>query len=287
MTTSPDSVIVSSAFQELGYKVGDTVHYSWGKQSEVDGIIYAFVDYWPSLNPLDEDSKYFVVADLDYVQANTMIEPYQYWIKRDGTTTTAEIYKDISDQQITLLGANNMTDSFKRIKANPMISLTSDACLVDTSQQLIAKKNDALLQGTNGALTLGFMVTMAIAMIGFNIYWVLSIKNRELQFGILRAIGMTKKKVIGILVCEQVMISLVAVLMGVVIGSLTSQLYVPLLSMVYSSTEQVPPFTVVASRSDYFKIYGVITFMLATGFALLGVIVSRIKIAQAIKLGED
>ena len=35
------------------------------------------------------------------------------------------------------------------------------------------------------------------------------------------------------------------------------------------------------------KIYGVIAFMLATGFAILGTIVSRIKIAQAIKLGED
>ena len=180
-----------------------------------------------------------------------------------------------------------MTDSFKRLKNNSILKIDSGSCLVDASQQLVIQKNDALLQGTNGALTLGFLVTMAIAMIGFNIYWVLSIRGRELQFGILRAIGMTQKKVIGILVCEQIMISLVAVLVGVLIGSLTSQLYVPLLSIVYSASEQVPPFTVVASRSDYLKIYGVIAFMLATGFAILGTIVSRIKIAQAIKLGED
>ena len=51
--------------------------------------------------------------------------------------------------------------------------------------------------------------------------------------------------------------------------------------------EQVPPFTVVASTSDYLKIYGVMFFMLGTGFAILGTLVSRIKIAQAIKLGED
>ncbi len=287
ISNAPNAVLASSSLQEDGYAVGDPIRFSWGSQSEVEGVIYAFVDYWPAINPTEADSERFVIANLDYVQAITAIEPYQYWIKRDGTTATAEIYQDIADKEIPLLNTQEMTDSFKRLKNNSILKIDSGSCLVDASQQLVIQKNDALLQGTNGALTLGFLVTMAIAMIGFNIYWVLSIRGRELQFGILRAIGMTQKKVIGILVCEQIMISLVAVLVGVLIGSLTSQLYVPLLSIVYSASEQVPPFTVVASRSDYLKIYGVIAFMLATGFAILGTIVSRIKIAQAIKLGED
>ncbi|MDD4797032.1 MAG: hypothetical protein PHO66_04630, partial [Eubacteriales bacterium] len=66
-----------------------------------------------------------------------------------------------------------------------------------------------------------------------------------------------------------------------------SELFVPLLGVVYGATDLVPPFQVVARRSDYIKLYSVVGVMLASGLALLGVLVSRIKIAQAIKLGED
>ena len=98
---------------------------------------------------------------------------------------------------------------------------------------------------------------------------------------------MTKAKVMLILVCEQLMISVVAVLVGMVIGSITSELFVPLLEMMYSATENVPPFMVVAERADYLKIYSVVALMLGAGIAILGVLISRIKMAQAIKLGED
>jgi len=49
----------------------------------------------------------------------------------------------------------------------------------------------------------------------------------------------------------------------------------------------VPPFRVVANRGDYVKIYSFIGIMLSIGFAALGVMISRIRIAQALKLGED
>ena len=39
--------------------------------------------------------------------------------------------------------------------------------ITDTSQELIKAKNDPMLQGTNGALTLGFVVTMSVSTIGF------------------------------------------------------------------------------------------------------------------------
>jgi len=287
MSEAPSAVLASRQLEKAGYKVGDVVRYHWGSQNEIEGVIFAFVDYWPGIDPLAEKSSRFIIANLDYVQGVTAIEPYQYWLKRDGSTSTADIYQDIADKKIPLLRTSSATDSFKKLMNNSMLDIESGSCLVDAGQQIVLQKNDALLQGTNGSLTLGFLVTMAIAMIGFNIYWILSIKSRELQFGILRAMGMTQKKVIEILICEQLMISMVAVLIGVIIGSLTSELFVPLLSMVYSASEQVPPFTVVASTSDYLKIYGVMFFMLGTGFAILGTLVSRIKIAQAIKLGED
>ena len=43
-------------------------------------------------------------------------------------------------------------------------------------QKIIESKNDPLLQGFNGMLTLGFIITMFVCVIGFLIYWILSIK---------------------------------------------------------------------------------------------------------------
>ena len=41
----------------------------------------------------------------------------------------------------------------------------------------MAKRNDPALEGTNGMLTLGFLVTMGVAFAGFLIYWVLSLRS--------------------------------------------------------------------------------------------------------------
>ena len=136
-------------------------------------------------------------------------------------------------------------------------------------------------------MTMGFVVTMAISMIGFLIYWVLSIRSRTLQFGILRAMGMTKSKVLGMIICEQVLISVVSIFVGLIIGGIACDLFVPLLEMVYSAADQVPPFHVVASRADYLKIYAIVGVMLTAGIGILAVLINKIKVAQAIKLGED
>lgn len=264
LSKSPNAVIVSEQLMmDMKLKVGDPISYSWGDQNEVDGVVYCSVKFWPGLNPYLDDSKYFVVANLNYVQASTSLQPYQIWYKRTPDATTKQIYDDIAAKKMEL------------------------EWLKDTKQDIIAKKNDPLLQGTNGAMTLGFVVTLAISMIGFFIYWILSIQARTLQFGIFRAMGMSAGRVILMLVFEQVMISGVAILMGLVIGGLMSQLFVPLLGLVYGAAEQVPPFMVVASRADYIRLYTVVGAMLAAGLALLGVLVSRIKVSQAIKLGED
>lgn len=144
-----------------------------------------------------------------------------------------------------------------------------------------------MLQGTNGALTMGFVITMLISAIGFLIYWILSIRNRALQFGIFRAMGLSMKNIIIMLICEQILISGIAVLMGIVIGGLTCDLYIPLIQMAYSAEELALPFKVFAYGNDYIKLYSIVGTMLLSGIAILGILVSRININQAIKLGED
>ena len=139
----------------------------------------------------------------------------------------------------------------------------------------------------NGALTLSFVVIMIMTIIGFLIYWILSIRSRTLQFGILRAMGVTFREIIGMIGYEQILVSGVSIAMAFVIGGIASDMFVPLFRSMYNPADQVPPFLVAAAQSDYIKLYLLIVVMLGGGFAILGALIKKININKALKLGED
>lgn len=264
LAAAPSTVILSSKCKEdMQVKVGDAVFVNW-EGASLSMVVGAFVDYWPSMNPYEKDSEYFAIGNFEHLLSQMPIQPYQIWVKAREDATSAALYEEL----ITASGNTILTSRNAR-------------------QEVITLKNDPMLQGLNGSLTMGFIVTMSVSAIGFVIYWVLSIQGRVLQFGIFRAVGMRMRQIIGMLIGEQILISFVAILAGIVIGGITCDLFVPLLQIAYATAAQVPPFQVVASPEDYNRIYLIVGCMLAGGFAILGVLISKINISQALKLGED
>jgi putative ABC transport system permease protein len=261
-------VILSSSFKDYGLSLGDTVQCSWGSNDSFEATVLAFVDYFPGLSPYEEDKNGdymdFAIMNLDYVNVQTNIEPYQVWFKLKDGASVQDFYDSVDSADIDL------------------ISLTS------AKEQIIEAKNDPILLGMNGALTLGFIIIMVMCIIGFLIYWIMSIKSRTLQFGILRAMGMKYREIIAMIVYEQLLVSGVAIFTAMYIGGITSNLFVPLFQTIFDSDgKSVPEFTVIPVRSDYLKLYAVIGFMLILGFIVLGRIISRINVSKALKLGED
>lgn len=269
MTENPKAVFISrSLAAAAGVGPGSKVTLNWTGQAKwLEVEVCGVIDYWPTFNPnRSEDDKSdpkFIVANLNYMNQGTIIRPYEIWMSRAPGVSTEQVYKEFEDKNIKFDTVQNM------------------------QQDLVAAKNDPMLQGTNGMLTLGFIITMTVTFIGFLIYWIFNIRERTLQFGILRAMGLSKRKLVGMILWEQVLISGVAVLAGILIGTLSANLFVPLLQVVYSASEQIPPFKVIAYAGDYLRIFGILAFMLVAGSVVLGVIISRIKMDQALKLGED
>ena len=108
-----------------------------------------------------------------------------------------------------------------------------------------------------------------------------------MQFGVFRAIGMSFGSIISMLAVEQLLLSVVAVIVGVLIGSAASEIFVPLLALNNSAADQIPPMRITAFTDDYAKVYIIVGIMLLIGFTMLAVMISKIKIATAIKLGEE
>jgi len=270
MTTMPNAVILSANMREaLSLKVGDSIVYSTSKSDTAEGIIIAFVDYWPGYQPLKiaangtVTQNSLIIANLNHILSKTAIQPYEIWLRRRAEATDKIIYGAIEDARIQV------------------------SSIASASQQIAAAKNDPQLQGTNGALTLGFIVSMLICAIGFLIYWIIAIQGRVLQFGVYRAMGLGRGPLIAMLVAEQVLVSGVAIVFGIVLGSFSSRLFVPLFQLVYSSADQPLPYRIIAMASDSQKILLILLALLLICSFILGRIILRIRIAQAVKLGEE
>lgn len=266
-------VLASRSWEEKGVQLGDVISVKIDGSDSVDLTVLAFVDYWPGIDPtqtvvVDDRSgetmtRDFLVCNYNYLRRVTELTPYQVWLKLQDGATSEALYADIEAKHLKI----------QRI--------------TDSSQLLIEAKTDPELQGMNGALTLGFVVIMLMTVIGFLIYWIISIRSRTLQFGVLRAMGVTFREVISMLGWEQLLVSLVSIAMGFVIGGIASDMFVPMFRTMYNAADQVPPFRVQGDPGDYIKMYVIIAVMLIGGFLVLGSLIKKININKALKLGED
>ena len=265
-------VLVSrNAQTDFGMKLGDVISYKMSSGESIRGTICGFVDYFPSYAPVTyakgtdglyrETPNYLVVANLSQVQAECGVTPYEVWIKTNGST---DFIYDFAEE-------NGLT--FTRFR--------------DASAELVEMKNDPVLQGTNGILTVGFIVVLLLCAVGFLIYWVLSIQSRTLQFGIFRAMGLFMREILTMLLNEHLFISGLSIVTGAAVGKLTAKLYMPLIQLAYAASDNALPLQVVSRSGDMARIAIVVGVMLAVCLTVLGVLISRMKIAQALKLGED
>ena len=272
ISQTPDAILVSRSFETVcGYSLGDVVTYQNSDGLSTRGVIYGFIDYFPTFAPTStvvdqdgnftENSNFLIVANLGRLQSEWGVIPYEIWIKLSGSS---QVVYDFAAETGT---------SFVTFK--------------DTEADLIALKNDPIFQGTNGVLTVGFIVVLLLCVVGFLIYWILSIRSRSLQFGIFRAMGMTLKEILSMLAVEQIFISGLSIAVGVGIGTIASRLFVPLIQIAYTTADQVLPLEIVDLASDYIRILGVLGVVMICCLGVLSYIVSKIKISQALKLGED
>jgi putative ABC transport system permease protein len=99
--------------------------------------------------------------------------------------------------------------------------------------------------------------------------------------------GMSMREVISMLIWEQILITGSSIGLGVVIGALVTRLYLPLIQLAYSDADQILPMRMITNWSDSVRLFGVIALVVVVCMVILAWLVSRIRIAQALKLGED
>ncbi|MCQ2537432.1 MAG: ABC transporter permease [Lachnospiraceae bacterium] len=274
LAVSERGAIVSSSFRdERGMSIGDNITFQNSEGKTMYCQILDFFDYWPGFTPtvsysdevgnLYTESQYMSVTHFGLLNRQWGLIQYEVWMKLREGFDSSEFYAWVKDNNIQLLK------------------------FTDRNAMLEAVSKDPLLQGTNGILTMGYLITMLLCGAGYLIYWIMFIRSREMVFGILRAGGMHKSEVFHLLINEQIFAGGFAIASGIIIGKITSDLFVPVLQAAYSASNQVLPMKLISGGDDLLKLYGVIIGVVVVCLLVLMLIVRHMNVAKALKLGEE
>ncbi|MCQ2506395.1 MAG: ABC transporter permease [Lachnospiraceae bacterium] len=273
LSQNPEGILCSAAYKNIyGLRLGDRINYSDKDGNKISGKILGFVDYWPTQSRTKTESlkdgttflsdNLFIVANLKAVQDGFGLRPYYVFLKT-GNKEEKNVRQYLSDEKVKLVSYTNLDNALENLR------------------------QDTLFQGTNGILTMSFIIILVLCLAGYLIYWILSIKQRELLFGVFRAMGMKRSEIFSMLILEQILTGLIPIIIGGIIGIVVSKLYVPLIMIAYAGEKQVLPLRLTMPGSDFIKLAFAILVMMGAGIVVLANIIRKMNITSALKLGED
>ncbi len=265
---NPNGILVpNDMLNKIGLRVGDTINTSVSISKEPverQFVIVGTYDYWPTVFP---SLKPTLVANLDSLFDDPEAAVgYNVWMKLKPGANVDDLKLGIR-QTIGLDRA--------------VLKVNGDAY---TAIHTMLQQPERV--GLFGVLNVGFIATGLMPGIGFLLYSYASLRRRFIQLGILQAIGLSIRQLIGYLVFEQFILMGVAILMGAVIGLVTSQMFVPFLQIGASSQSPVPPFDVLIGWTE--SAWLSLAFAGVLFMTMLGTIwyLARMKVFQAVKMGE-
>ncbi len=273
LAAQPDGVIISRNMAEkMGLSVGDAIRYGrflpFGDQKEdmkgADGHVCAIIDGFPSFNQYAEDREgYLLVANYAEVAGQFEPVPYQVWMRLASGVRPKQIQEMLDQKKILPELWHTLEQDLEERQASPLIQIT------------------------NGLFTMNFLISLLICSVGFLIYWITSIRSREQLFGIYRAMGMRMREIVVMLLNEQLFGSLIFILYGAAAGIAVTGLFTGLTALVYLPERHIIGIRIFRQWSDMARISVVLGAVMLICFAILRQIVKKMKIAQALRMGEE
>ena len=276
---NPDGVLVpNSLLKKQTLHIGDKLIFgvqtgTAGESIPMKLTVVGGFDLFPTWYP--EDGPVFV-GNLDamYLQAGTEY-PHEVWLRTTRSADAEGIVYAIRGYSITL---DQTADQNKLVEngLNTLVQSWSSAGL-----DILAEQSRPERQGLFGLLSVGFVASALLTVLGFMLYALFSFRRRFIEMGMLRAIGLSIRQMITFLAAELASLILVGIGAGTIVG-----VFVPFLQIGSTTQGHYPPFQIEIAWLSIFQIYGLFIVLFIAALSVLSAILVRMKIFQAIKLGE-
>ena len=264
--STPDGILTPvSLMRQYGLQYGDPLRIRVDTSEapvDVNFKIVGTFNLFPTWYPADDGPLF--VANLDYLYEQAGGEyPYYVWLK-----TSPEL--NFSD-----LGEVKLPDLYIKV-------ISWDAAPLYIQKEIKRPEH----QGIFGILFLGFTTTAILTAISFFLYEYFSYRRRFIEFGILRAGGLSRSQMITYLTFELFSLIFLGGAIGTGFGVGMSSYFIPFTQVGKDIASITPPFQVIIAWHDIFKIYLLFGVLFFITLILLAFMLQRLKIFQAIKLGE-
>jgi putative ABC transport system permease protein len=264
LAVASDGILVSSSFlTQQGLTVGDPLRLTVGAAgdyAEVSFTIVGSLGLFPTLYPQDGP---FFVANLDHIHnALGGTYPYDVWLATDASADSDAVVEGVRDLGLVVVTAR------------------------DARQIIAAEQTRPERQGLFGLLSVGFIAAAVLTVIGFLVYAVVSFKRRFIELGMLRAIGLSTRQMTAYLTGELAALILTGVTVGAGLGVWASILFIPYFQIGSDKTALVPPFVVQVAWQQLGIVLIIFGAMFVVAVAVLAVLLTRMKVFEAVKLGE-
>lgn len=257
LATGPNALIDRRMADSLHLGIGDEIPLTI-KDQPVDVAVAGFVDYFPTLSP---DNGPFLIMNVDQLFDEVGPMPSEIWFTlKPGASAT---------------GVQAALDQLGMAVSNPQ----ARRALLD------ARQSDVSRQGTFGLLAVGFLIGAGLSILSFLIYSYLSFRRRLIQIGILRAIGLARGQVVRLVLAEQFLLIAAGVTAGLLVGLAASYLFVPFLQI--QQTPTGPPTVVMTAWPDVERLLAIVGGGLLVVLPMSVFLLRRVRLHEAIKLGEE
>lgn len=259
---SPEGILVPQTFlEENTLRIGDTIPMVITIENLMsigaDFTVVGTFDYFPSI----KDEATMVVGNLDYISTLTgLTVAHDIWLKLDPDVDHTQLKKDISGHLGIQIGYPYDT------------------------QELIATEQSRMERvGIFGTLSIGFLATALMAVLGLLIYSYASLQERAYRLAVLNAVGLSRNQIMAQVILEYVFLALFGAVAGAIIGSAASNLFVPFFKYTGEAGIPLPPLMPVIATSQLRALSAIFGITVVSIEVLsIGTILSR-RLAQIIK----
>jgi putative ABC transport system permease protein len=276
LALAPDGALLPCAYmEEGGLDIGDGVRVqvmireqrrtvtTW--TVDLDLRVVGCFDLFPTWSPVDETGRPapLFVGNLDHLFGEASAQfPYDVWLETEPLTDRDQLEEDVKGLGIRVMGWES-----------PLALIVRDLRRPER-------------QGLFGLLSIGFVVSAALAVLGFLLHTLFSFRRRSIEFGVLRAIGLSVGQMARSIVWELLILISVALGAGTGIGVWASRLFVSELPLGTGPSAGALPLVVEIGWPTILRMYVLYGLLFLVAVIVLVGSLLQTRTFEAIKLGD-
>lgn len=263
LATTPESVLISETFRRDNYlQIGDQlplrVTLDDGIVVQETFLIVGIYDHFPTVYADDVT----VIGNMDHLfLLGGATFPHNIWLRLEGKSDGKELQKAILKKGVEPI----------RWRHTPT---------------LIAEEQAQMERvGIFGTLSVGFLAAAVMAFLALLIHSYASLQERLYQFGVLRAVGVMRRQLIGQIVLEYALLASYGSISGAVIGATASELFTPFFRITAQEKIPLPPLIPIIAEDQILRLALIFAGMIV--LVELGVTVQALsrRLFDALRMG--